>query len=74
MRISRRTRELAAQLCSMAACNEMMVVDAINAAAIDPGDDAAWLAHRALERCLRIRDTRRWYAEAEALLRTGWEP
>ena len=78
MRISKRTRELAAQLCSMAACSQTMrmysVADAMQYRALSPHRVLAFEALAEVNRSIPSGSPTNRYAEAEALLRTGWSP
>ena len=100
MRISKRTRERAALICAIAACDENDGIGSVaNTLGVPDGDSVRRLALEAQAHAFRsMRRTagRMWmgerlppdsrrrrmakvnygqtYAEAEALLRTGWEP
>lgn len=70
---SNRTRERAAQLCSMAACSGTMVITACRHLAVRRRSPARALAFLAVSyACGHV--TKHPYAEAEALIRTGWLP
>ena len=85
-RISKRVREEAAVLCSVIACTEFDPIHAMCSCAIcvrselHPDDEAWCLALRARDAVPREiypgtnEDYGLRFAEAEALLRTGWSP
>lgn len=71
-RISKRTREQAMMLCALAASNMTNTIEADTIVGAGPG--AVRLAGAALDYVFEVKNNREWYAEAEALLRTGWSP
>lgn len=77
MTYSERTRELAAQLCSMAACMRFPSLwHAVNFTGIPFRTKAfrlAWDAAVHVRNQLGLH-AENHHAEAEALIRTGWEP
>jgi len=75
MKISKRTREQAALLCSMAACAEVAsLIGASDRAGISPLSRVFTLAWNAYMESPAASQPRATYAEAESLLRTGWSP
>jgi hypothetical protein len=75
MRISKGTRDRAADLCSMAACSsKASLVHAADACDIEQGSEEFDLAWQAFITSPVLTPFRATYAEAESLIRTGWTP
>lgn len=73
--ISKRTRERAAQLCSMAACTSTLLLTVCRNQGARRGGPARALAFAAVSHVVSEHGVSRdRYAEAEALLRTDWSP
>lgn len=76
MTYSKRTRELAANLCSMAACSQVwrMYSIADNQHMGRKVRDLAFGALQHVNAHVKFASGTNRYAEAEALIRTGWTP
>ena len=74
---SKRTRELAAQLCSMAASNNLRmytIADELSLPVFGKPRTLAYDALKHVNNTIGFLAAANRYAEAEALIRTGWTP
>lgn len=68
-------REVAAFACQVAASNEYIsAIDYLSNNGFQYASNERKLTNAALDAASAVRCDREWYAEAEAMIRDGWEP